>query len=67
MSQFLKMLASYGRVVLATSLTAIMAMGHLPEVGSDWATIGKAALVALLPVIARALNPGDTAYGIGAK
>ena len=40
MSQFLKMLASYGRVVLATSLTAIMAMGHLPEVGSDWATIG---------------------------
>ena len=67
MSQFFRALASYGRVAVTTILTATIAMGHIPETGGDWATIGKAAALALLPVILRALNPGDDAYGIGAK
>jgi len=67
MAQWMRALASYGRVVVATMLTATVAMGHAPVTGADYWTLGKAAIVALLPVILRALNPNDPAYGIGAK
>lgn len=62
-----KILASYGRVVLVTVLTAVSTMGHVPSTKEDLILIAKAAALALLPVILRALNPNDPAYGIGSK
>ena len=65
MTQFWRALASYARVAATTIITATIAMGHIPDSGADFTLIGKAALLALLPVILRALNPRDPAYGIG--
>ena len=51
------MLASYARSVVA-AVTAVYLTGN-----TDPADLGKAALAALLPVIARYVNPKDLAFG----
>jgi hypothetical protein len=64
------MLASYGRALIATILTAIFAVsqavGKLPFEFSaqDWYSIANAVWIAVIPVAIRYLNPNDSAYGI---
>ena len=60
-------LASYGRSFLASALTAIFAIGKLPFdfTVDDWRTAANALWIAIIPVLIRALNPNDPAFGIG--
>ena len=60
------MLASYGRSLLATCLTALMVVGKLPYefTATDWSTVANAVWVAFIPVLIRALNPNDAEFGI---
>lgn len=66
----LSMLASYGRSLLATVLTAIFAVsqavGKLPFEFSaqDWYSIANAVWIAVIPVAIRFLNPSDSSFGI---
>ena len=69
MKEFLKMLASWGRVFLTEIIIKFM------ELGADIFTLnhenGKylitAGVISLLPVILRALNPNDEGFGITKK
>lgn len=63
------MLASYGRSLLATALTALLALGKSPIdfTVADWKTALNAVWIAFIPVLIRALNPNDTAFGRGSK
>jgi hypothetical protein len=67
MKKWLSALASYGRVIATVTITTLVNLGHVPATPAEWHTIGVGALWSLLPVILRALNPNDTAYGIGSK
>lgn len=60
------MLASYGRAFLATALTAIFAVGKLPTefTQAEWLAVANAVWIAIIPVLIRALNPNDTAFGL---
>jgi hypothetical protein len=62
----LSVLASYGRSFLATTLTAIFAIGKLPTefTAADWGLVCNAIWIAVIPVIIRYLNPNDSAFGI---
>jgi hypothetical protein len=54
-------LASYGRAVLATVLSAVL-------VGAkSWSDIGAAFVAAAIPPIIRGLNPNDKDFGAGSK
>jgi len=54
-------LASYGRAVIATVLSAVL-------VGAkSWSDIGAAFIAAALPPIIRGLNPNDKDFGVGSK
>ena len=53
------LLASYGRSILA-AVIAVYSTGN-----TDPADLGKAALAALVPVLARYVNPKDLAFGRG--
>lgn len=59
-------LASYGRSLLATALGAIFAIGKLPFefTTADWYGVANAIWIAVIPVIIRALNPNDPAFGL---
>jgi hypothetical protein len=59
------MLASYGRALLATALTAVFAVGKLPWefTQPEWLAVANAIWVAVIPVLIRWLNPNDTAFG----
>ena len=59
-------LSSYLRSLLATSITAIFAVGKLPFLftAADWLVVGNAVWISFIPVIIRALNPKDEAFGI---
>jgi hypothetical protein len=59
------MLASYGRSLLATALGAVFAVGKIPTdfTPADWAAVANAIWIAVIPVIIRALNPNDAAFG----
>lgn len=63
------MLASYARVLLATALTAVFAIGKLPFdfTASDWRAVANAIWIAVIPVLIRWLNPNDPAFGRGSK
>lgn len=65
--QIQAMLGTYARAFLAIVVTAIAATGKAPWAfdSSDWALVANAVWCAALPVIARAINPNDTAYGSG--
>lgn len=63
------LLASYGRALLATALTATFAIGKLPIdfTASDWRNVANAIWIAVIPVVIRYLNPNDAAFGRGSK
>jgi len=55
--QLLAALASYGRSFLAAAIAVYMSGNQ------DWKAMLNAGIAATLPVIMRALNPKDTAFG----
>ena len=59
------MITSYLRVLLATALTAVFAIGKLPTefTQAEWLAVANAIWVAVIPVVIRWLNPNDPAYG----
>jgi hypothetical protein len=59
-------LSSYLRSLLATSITAVFAVGKLPFLFTqgDWLIVANAVWISFIPVIIRALNPKDEAFGI---
>jgi len=58
-------LISYARALLATVLTAIFTVGKLPTDFSsqDWYGVANAVWIAVIPVVIRALDPNDLAFG----
>ena len=60
------MIYSYLRAFLATALTAVFAIGKLPWefTAADWRNAAAAIWVAVIPVLIRALNPNDPAFGV---
>ena len=65
--QFKAALGTYGRALLPCAVTAIVSSGvSLADLHkADVLHIAQATWVAFLPVILRALNPNDKAYGVG--
>ena len=62
----LAMLGTYGRAFLACVVTTIVAM-DVPVVDytkADVVKLANAVWASFLPVLIRALNPNDTAYGV---
>jgi len=59
---------SYARTLLATSITAIFAVGKLPFTftNQDWINVANAIWISSIPVIIRILNPND-ALGTDSK
>ena len=57
-----EILLSYARSLLATSLTAVFAVGKLPFTFTtqDWFNVANAIWISSIPVIIRILNPKDT-------
>jgi hypothetical protein len=55
-------LASYLRSLLATTVTAIFAIGKLPFLfdSQDWLAVANAIWISFVPVVIRLLNPKDT-------
>ena len=55
-------LASYLRSLLATTLTAVFAVGKLPFLfeTQDWLTVANAVWISAIPVLIRIINPKDT-------
>lgn len=55
-------LASYLRSLLATSLTAIFAIGKLPFLftAEDWLIVANTVWISFIPVLIRLLNKNDT-------
>lgn len=55
-------LSSYLRSLLATTLTAILAVHKLPFLfdAQDWLTVANAIWISFIPVVIRLLNPKDT-------
>ena len=59
--QIQAMAASWGRSFLAAAIAVYMSGNH------DLKAMGGAGLAAVLPVVLRALNPNDGAFGVGAS
>ena len=59
------MLKSYGRALLATALTAMLALHKTPLefTSADWLLVANSVWVSFIPVLIRALDPNDTAFG----
>jgi len=57
-----QILASYLRSLLATSLTAVFAIGKLPFLftAEDWLTVANTVWISFIPVLIRLLNKNDT-------
>ena len=55
-------LASYLRSLLATSITAVFAIGKLPFLftAEDWLVVANTVWISFIPVLIRLLNPNDT-------
>jgi len=55
-------IASYLRSLLATTLTAVFAIGKLPFMftDSDWAIVANTVWISAIPVLIRLINPKDT-------
>lgn len=62
---------TYLRAVLAAALAAVLAVftstGHFPADGKEWLAVGWSVVIAILPVVINALNPGDARYGHGSQ
>jgi hypothetical protein len=61
--RLLAALGTYGRALLACLITQITVSG-IPVTNADVLRLGHAVWVAFVPVIIRALNPNDSAYGV---
>jgi len=55
-------IASYLRSLLATSVTAVFAIGKLPFLftATDWLVVANTVWISAIPVLIRVLNPKDT-------
>jgi hypothetical protein len=55
-------IASYLRSLLATSLTAVFAIGKLPFLfdAQDWLVVANTVWISAIPVLIRLINPKDT-------
>ena len=62
-SKIVAALGTYGRALLAC-LIAEIAISGIPATNADVTRLGHAVWVAFVPVIIRALNPHDPAYGV---
>jgi hypothetical protein len=53
---------SYFRALLATTLTAVIAVGKFPLsfTEQDWTSVANAVWISFIPVLIRLLNPKDT-------
>jgi hypothetical protein len=62
-------LATYAQSLLACVITVMMSLNLTPftMTKSDWVKIGNAVWASFVPVLVRALNPKDSAFGIGTK
>lgn len=62
-----KVIISYLQSLLATTLTAALAIGKSPIdfTNADYRTIANSVWVAFIPVIIRALSKNDVAFGVG--
>jgi hypothetical protein len=63
-----KMLISYLQSLLATALTATLAIGKSPLdfTSTDFKIVVNSIWVAFIPVVIRALSKKDTAFGVNA-
>jgi len=61
-----KMLISYLQSLLATALTATLAIGKSPLdfTSTDFKIVVNSIWVAFIPVVIRALSKNDTAFGV---
>ena len=59
-------LATYAQALLACVITVMMSLNLTPftMTSADWVKIGNAVWASLVPVLVRALNPKDSAFGI---
>jgi hypothetical protein len=64
-----KALVSYAQSLLATILTAMLAMHKSPLdfTANDWKLLANSVWVAIIPVAIRALSKSDTAFGLGSN
>ena len=64
-----KMLVSYIQSLLATALTATLAIGKSPLdfTSADLKMVANSVWVAFIPVVIRALSKNDTAFGVNAQ
>lgn len=62
-----KVAADYGRVFLASIITAFLMLGKpvFDFTAGDWKAVGSAAVASWLPVVLVALNKNDKRYGRG--
>ena len=60
-------LATYAQALLACIITAMMSLGVTPftMTHADLVKIGNAIWASFLPVLVKAVNPKDSAFGIG--
>lgn len=56
---------SYLRALAATALTAMLALGKTPFqfTTADWLLVANTIWVSFIPVVIRALDPNDHAFG----
>lgn len=59
-------LKSYLRALLATALTAMLALGKTPLqfTPDDWMLVANTVWLSFIPVVIRALDPNDNAFGV---
>lgn len=57
-----QILQSYLRSLVATSITAVFAIGKLPFLftAEDWLTVANTVWISFIPVLIRLLNKNDT-------
>lgn len=67
MKKFWAACKTWGRAFLATTATVVVATGHIPSTTADLVLIAKGAVLAFLPVIVKALDPKEDAYGAGSN
>jgi hypothetical protein len=65
--QLKAILATYAQSLLACVITVMMSLNLTPftMTKADWVKIANAVWASFVPVLVRALNPKDSAFGIG--
>ena len=62
-------LATYSQALLACVITVMLSLNVTPftMTSHDWVKVGNAVWASFVPVIVRALNPKDSAFGLQSK